>query len=171
MESNMKLGIMGRGRSGKDEAADLFIKCFGLKYGGSTSVIISKEVAKRENLSFEEAHAQRHIRRQYWYDLGNEMRKDDPAALVRAVMQNSDMIVGVRDGEEMQTLKEENLCDLIVWVDRPSAPFDPTLKFDSSYCDIVIQNHWGLNEYHSRLFRLGLSLGLTPIQKPIFQKD
>jgi len=154
------LGIMGPSRSGKDEAASFFVQHFSLRYSGSTSIVISREVAKREGISFREAHDQRHERKQYWYDLGNEMRRDDPAYVAREAMKDSDILVGLRDGEELETIRKENLCELIIWIDR-IVPFDPTLKFDSSYCDIVIQNHWTLEDYHRRLMRVGLAMGLA----------
>ena len=156
----MILGIMGPGRSGKDEAAEWFVKNRGLRYSGTTSVAISKRVAELEDISFEEAHSVRHERREYWRWLGDQMREDDPAALARIVREGSDMLVGVRAKVELKQVRKEKLCDLIIWIDRPGIPIDPTIEFGPELCDIIIPNWWGLREYHERLKILSKSLKL-----------
>ena len=156
----MKIGIMGPSRSGKDEMAEWFLQYTKLRYAGTTSTVISREVARREGISYEEAHAKRHPNKIYWRALGDEMRAHDPAALARAVLENSDMLVGVRAAVEIDQVIKEQLVDIIFWIDRPGIPFDPTIEFNSEKCHLVIQNHWGLSEYYHRLAMIAKSLGV-----------
>lgn len=156
----MIIGIMGVGRSGKDTAAEWLVEHTNLKYRGSTSIIISEEIARRENITFEEAHSQRHERREYWRMVGDEMRIHDSAALAREVLKDSNLIVGIRSYLEMEKIKQERLCDIIIWISRLDVAVDPTIEFGSEMCDIVIENHWGFEEYYERLNNLSKILGL-----------
>lgn len=157
---DIKIGIMGKGRAGKDEMAEFLVKHYGLNYKGTTSTAISRKVAKIRGITFEEAHALRHEERFYWRALGDKMRENDHAALAKEVLENSNFLVGVRAQVEIEEVIRLELCDIIYWVDRPSAPFDPTLGFDASFCDVVIQNHWGIPEFHRRIERIAKSFGL-----------
>lgn len=157
----MKLGIFGPGRSGKDEAAEWFVRECNLTYHGTTSVIISREIARREGNSFSLTHSERHSRREEWRTLGDEMRKDDPAALARAILKkDGELLVGVRAGVELHQVIKERLTDINIWIDRPAAPFDPTMGFGPDSCDIIIPNWWGLKEYHTRLWAFARFAGL-----------
>jgi hypothetical protein len=149
-----RIGIMGPGRSGKDEAASWLVDHLGFRYNGSTSVVISREVARREGTTFEEAHARRHERRDEWRALGDEMRQNDPAVLVRQLLPGTDLIVGVRARVEMEAVRAEGMLDVVFWIDRPGIPEDPTQEFGPELCDAVVPNHWGLPEYHARLAAL-----------------
>lgn len=155
------IGIFGPSRSGKDEAAEWFVNECGLCYNGTTSVAISREVARREGISFQDAHNQRHERKIYWRQLGDEMRVHDPAALARIVLSdNGNLLVGVRANIELNAVIRERLTLINIWIDRPSAPFDPTMGFGPDSCDIIIPNRWGIEEYHRRLWALARILGL-----------
>jgi hypothetical protein len=160
MTKNLTLGIMGPGRAGKDEAAEWLAANTTLTYAGTTSVAISREVARREGISFAESHAQRHARRAYWRSLGDEMRKDNPSALAEEMLQDSTLLVGVRARVEMQAVIEKKLCDLVVWVDRPGIPVDPTLEFGPELCDLTIHNWWDVPEYLRRWRNLADTLGV-----------
>jgi hypothetical protein len=160
MREIMTLGIMGPGRAGKDEAAEWLVANTTLTYAGSTSIAISREVARRENITFDEAHAQRHARRIYWRALADEMRAHNPSALAEEMLQGSTLLVGVRARVEMQAVIAKKLCDLVVWVDRPGIPPDPTLEFGPELCDITIHNWWDVPEYLRRWRNLATTLGV-----------
>lgn len=156
----MKIAICGPGRVGKDVVAEYLSSRHKFVYAGSTSVVISREVARREGITFEEAHAQRHDRRDDWFRIGNELRAIDKARLAREVLCDGDLCVGVRDYDEMAAVRDEELVDLAIWVDRP-VPFDPTLKYTSALCDIILPNHGTLADLYRRLDRLAKTWRLT----------
>lgn len=138
---NKKIAILGYGRAGKDTAADFLDDHTPLRYGGSTSEYLCPYVAARLGFSEEEAFRRRHESdemRTLWYDIGNELRKDDPLFLVRKVLAGGDMVVGLRDGEEVARLPEVGV-DLRIWVHRDVKP-DPTCKFGPEDCDVVLYN-------------------------------
>jgi hypothetical protein len=146
------IGIMGKGRVGKDRGADWLTANYGLNYYGSTSYLISEEIARRDGISFKEAHNIRHIERDRWRRVGDEMRLEDPAALAREIIRRgSNLLVGIRSYGEMEAIRREKMCDIVLWIDKPDVDEDPTLEFGPEMADIVIYNWWGLDEYYAKL--------------------
>lgn len=156
----IKIGIMGPGRAGKDEAADWFTANTNLRYQGTTSIAISRKVARDEGTSFIVAHTQRHKRREEWRRIGDEMRVDDPSALAKEVLIGSELLVGVRAEIELDAIREQGFVDIIFWIDNPRVDFDPTMGFNEKSCDVIIPNRWDLPEYHARLKVIAKSYGL-----------
>lgn len=156
----LRLGIMGPSNSGKDHAAEWLVANTCLLYQGTTSVVISRRIAEEEGISFGEAHAQRHARKAHWRAKGDELRRDDPAALARVVVVGPNLIVGIRARCEILAVRRERMLDVIYWVDRPGQEADVTLEFGPEECHAVIQNHWGVAEYDERLRAIAQSLGI-----------
>lgn len=156
----MKIAICGPGRAGKDEAAHWFNANTSLRYFGfSTSMAITPHAAKHLGISEEEAFARRHRDRELWYELGNNLRQNDKAFLARQTFEHGDIAVGIRDREELQTIIDEGLVDLAIWIDR-DVPADPTLKYGPESCDIIVQNRSCISEFHTKLNRLAACLGI-----------
>ncbi len=164
MSKNKKLMIVGMGRAGKDTAGEYLGMVTNLKFAGTTSLYLAKYVAQRLGVSTKEAYANRHESndmRKLWYDTGRQLRALDPGVLIRESMEFGDIIGGVRDVEEIETARRENLVDLIVWIENRRVPPDPTVMFDESVCDIVIQNNGSLEEFYTRLDRFAAFAGLA----------
>lgn len=98
--------------------------------------------------------------RDKWFRYLNEFRADDKAKLVRLVLEQSDFVCGIRSGTELRVAKEERLIDLIVWVDRPGVPVDPTVEFGRTDADVIILNDGTLVDYHNRWDRLASALNI-----------
>lgn len=156
----MKLAIVGPGRCGKDTAAEWFAQRTILRYWGSCSQVILPEAARRLGLSEAEAWKRRHEDRKFWRELGDEMRKDDPAALARVTLEKGDLCVGVRSHVEMRAVLDQKLVDLTVWIHRPNVPNDPTLEFGRGLADVVIENAGTLTDFHGKLYNLAATLGV-----------
>lgn len=155
--------IVGHGRAGKDEACKYLASITQLRNAGTTSKYLCKHVARRLGLSEEEAYARRHESdemRTLWYRIGNEVREKGPTTLIREALEHGEITGGIRDLEEIRAAKREGLFDLIVWVERKSAPVDPTLKFTSEDADIIIENNGTLEEFQDRLRQLAAFAGL-----------
>lgn len=136
-----KIAILGHGRSGKDTAAEFLDNHTPLRYGGSTSEYLCPFVAAKLGIPEQEAFRRRHESdemRMLWYDAGNELRRDDPLFLVRRVLADGDLVVGLRDAEEVARLPEIGV-DLLIWIHR-DVPVDPTCKFGPEDCDVVVHN-------------------------------
>lgn len=148
--------LVGHGRCGKDTACEYLAKITTLRNAGTTSKYLCMEVAHRLGLSEEEAYARRHESdemRIQWYNIGNEIREKGPTTLARMAFENGEISGGVRDYEEIVSCKNEGLADIIIWVENNRVPMDPTVKFTSKECDLVIENNWTLEEFYERLAR------------------
>lgn len=156
----MKLAIIGPGRCGKDTAAEFFADRTLLRYWGSCSQVILPEAAKRLGVSEEQAWAERHEKREFWRALGDEMRKDDPAALARVTLERGDLCVGVRSHVEMRAVIDQGLVDLVVWIHRPGIPNDPTLEFGRGLADVFVENDGTLADFRRKLKKFAATLGV-----------
>jgi hypothetical protein len=145
---------------GKDEAAQWFAKNTILRYWGATSEVILPHAAKRLGISRERAWETRHECRGIWRAIGDEIRKDDPAALARETLIAGDICVGVRARVEMEAVISEELVDFVLWIDNPGVPKDETLEFGRELADAVIPNDGTLQRFHTRLERLATAWGL-----------
>jgi hypothetical protein len=157
--ASVKLLFVGHGRCGKDEAGIWFGRNTTLKFAGTTSKYLCPFVAEHLGIPEHEAYQKRHDpgMREVWWDIGKRVRFNDPGVLLRTAFANGDVSGGVRDYEEAVRAHEH--CDLVVWINR-DVPVDPTVEFDSSMADIVIENLWGLPEYHRKLEALAKCLGV-----------
>lgn len=154
-----KLAICGPGRSGKDEAAKWLTEHTPLRFGKSTSEVIAPHRAAQLGVPVEVAFANRHSERQVWYELGNELRQHDAAYLVRECLRGGELVVGIRDGEELRATKRAGLVDLCIWIER-EVPVDPTMKYGADLCDIVIHNNGTLEDFHAKLKAMSTVMGL-----------
>lgn len=152
--------IVGNGRAGKDTACEYLAKVTQLRFAGTTSIYLAKYVAARLGVSDEEAYKTRHLNRNFWHRVGNEIRRQDPGRLIRESLQNAEIVGGIRDLEEIAVCKREHLIDLIVWIENKRVPRDSTVTFSEKDCDIVIQNHWTLEDFSQRLLRFARFAGL-----------
>lgn len=162
-----KILICGMGRAGKDCACEYLAQITGLRNAGTTSKYLAEYVAQKLGVSVEEAYARRHESdemRVIWYNIGNEIRKNDPSILIRTALEHGEITGGVRDWEEVVRARRDGLVDLVVWIENNRVAVDPTVKFGPEACDLVIQNNGSLEEYHERLERFArfASLGVFP---------
>jgi hypothetical protein len=152
--------IVGHGRVGKDTACEYLARITHLRFAGSTSVYLARYVAERLGVSEQEAYLTRHSNRNFWHRVGNEVRRRDPGLLIRESLLHAEIVGGVRDLEEINICRQEHLVDLIVWISNERVKSDSTVKFTKRDCDIIVPNHWSLEEFHLRLLRLAQFAGL-----------
>lgn len=155
----MKLLFVGHSRCGKDEAGIWLSRNTTLSFAGTTSKFLAPYVAEHLQIPEHEAYQRRHEpgMRETWHLIGKRVRHEDPGCLMRQAFAAGDVSGGVRDFEEIVNAHDH--CDLIVWVER-DVPKDPTLEFDSTYADIVIENLWSLERYYEKLQALANTLGI-----------
>lgn len=149
-----KILLVGYGRAGKDEGLNYLAALTGLRNAGCTSVYLAKYVARELGVSESEAYKTRHQHRDLWYEIGNQLRENDPGILLREALEHGPLTGGVRDLEEIVEARRCNLVDLIVWVENVRVHVDNTVKFDSEHCDVIVQNNGTLEEYQDKLRRL-----------------
>jgi hypothetical protein len=166
MSQSPTIAILGRGRAGKDTAGEWFGSYTDLVYTGSTSMPLCMLIATKKNIPLDVCWKSRHAEREYWYNFANELRANDPTLLARISLELGDMVIGLRDDFELQACKDAGLFDLVIWIER-DVPVDPTLKFDSSACDIIIENNTTIPELHIKLQNLCKFAGLAVSSKPV----
>lgn len=165
MSEAKKILFVGHGRSGKDTACQMFAEITGLRDAGTTSLALTRYVAEKLGVPEADAYARRHESpemRILWFETGNEIRRHDPALLVREMFAKGDISGGVRGRPEIEAVRRERLADLIVWVDR-DVPADPTMEYGPEFADVVVQNRGTLDEFRWKLFRLAEFAGLTSV--------
>lgn len=161
--------VCGPGRAGKDTALDYLASITTLRNAGSTSKYITPYAAGQLGISEAEAYRRRNESdemRERWRQLGDEYRRDDPALFVRMALRHGDMTGGCRTVEEIEAVRAEHLVDLIVWINNPRVPHDPSLKFSIEAADVIIPNHWSLPEFEQRLRRFSWFAGLPMRGEP-----
>jgi hypothetical protein len=119
--------VVGPSRCGKDTFAKMLADATGLKYAGSMSELIAADFAKENETTVDFEMARRHENRQKWFEKGNEMRKGDPCALLRAGFAKGQILTGARNRREL--LIGWAIYDAVIWVERPGVGEDPTLEF------------------------------------------
>ena len=162
------IAFVGMGRAGKDTACDYLAQITTLRNAGTTSKYLCRYMAEKLGLSVEDAYARRHESdemRLKWYHGGNELREKGPTTLVRMALEHGDITGGLRDGAELRAARDEGVLDLIVWVENPRVPRDPTVMFGPEDCDLTVLNTGTLEEFHARLRRFAAFAGL-PMRDP-----
>lgn len=153
----MKICVVGKGRSGKDTICQYLAEATGLRFEGTTSLFLAEYVAEKKGCSAEEAYKVRHSspeERMLWFDTANEIREKDPLKLVRRALVKSDITGGLRCDKEMLAAIKAGVFDLVLWVERKEIPEDPTMKFDSSYADLIIENNQDLEHLYFKLDKI-----------------
>jgi len=87
--------------------------------------------------------------RQVWFEVGNKLRTEDPAYLVRACLREGEIVVGLRNVDEVSVARELGLVDLFAWLDH-DAPEDPTMTFGHELCDVIVANYGPIDELHEK---------------------
>lgn len=160
------VAFLGHGRAGKDTCAEFMAWHTALVYKGGCSWTARNYMAKRLSaeagrvITPEEAYENRHKDRVKWYNWLNEYRAANPSQLIRDCLEHSDVICGVRDGNELRAAVREDVIDLTIWVERPGTPVDPTVTYTIDDCDMVLHNNGDLNDLYKKLTHLAQALRL-----------
>lgn len=151
----MKLAICGPGRAGKDTASKWLACHTTLRYTESTSeaaaqLCYSKLADRYGYTSVSEAFEDRHNHRVEWADIIWSYNKPDGITLYCEMLQDGDILNGIRRAAELQALVDRHLIDLVMWIDR-DVPTDPSLETTSSVADIIIPNNDSIADLYRRL--------------------
>lgn len=116
----MKVLILGHARHGKDTAAEILSKDFGLTFISSSyaalSVIYPVISLVTGETDPEKLFTNRFHHRELWKRCISLYNTPDKSALVRKVLEQADIYVGMRCPVEFTAT--EDLFDWIIWIDR-----------------------------------------------------
>ena len=167
-----KLLILGNARHGKDTFAEILRDRFGLKFISSSQaaadIFIYDELKEKYGYkTSEECFEDRMNHRQEWYEMICDYNKDNRARLAKGILENADCYVGMRDRDEIDECMSQGLFDLIIWVDasdRLDLEDSGSFNIDISCADMVIYNNGTLEEFESKVKRIGkVLMGKEPM--------
>ena len=141
----------GFSRAGKDTAGKFLGQVSLLRYIGSLSWVGKGVVASALGLCEQEAWDTRHQHREEWYRILNEYRRSDHARLVKDSLMLGEIVVGLRDRDELSECRRQNLLTHTVWIDNPRVAKDPTTTYGPEDCDLVIANDSSIEDFHRKL--------------------
>ena len=151
-----KLLVIGHGRHGKDTVSEILCNDFKLSFISSSMFACKKFIyddlkEKYNYKSFEECYADRHNHRSEWYEAITNYCVEDPSKLGKDIFSEHDIYCGLRNVREFVSMKEQNVFDACIWVDRSEhlpAESSESMTLTKDMADYVIDNN-------SDLFNLG----------------
>jgi len=150
---------LGYSRNGKDTAAEIIQRCYGLTFQSSSEAaaeifLYKKLKAKYGYKNFEDCYSDRHDHRQEWKEEICLYNKHDKARLAKQITFKNDIYVGMRDTEEIKECRRIKLFDLVIGIYNPRVPREPKEScpidvFEES--DIIIPNAGTIEELEEKI--------------------
>ena len=158
-----KLLIIGNMRHGKDSFAEIMRDEFGLTFISSSQaaadIFIYDELKEKYGYTTSiECFEDRMNHRQEWYEMICDYNKDDKAKLAKGILSMADCYVGMRDRGEIEECINQELFDLVIWIDASERlPLEDASSFniDKSCADIIVDNNGTEAQFRERVKRLG----------------
>lgn len=150
----MKLLVIGHGRHGKDTVCEILQEKYNLSFESSSrfcSKLFIYDMLKNKYgyKSEEECYADRHQHRAEWYDAICDYNAGDGARLGREIFKVHDIYCGLRNKREYFAMKNTNVFDYAIWVDRidhlPPESKD-SMSLEQWMADFTIDNNNSLEE-------------------------
>jgi dephospho-CoA kinase len=166
MLTKTNLLIIGHARHGKDTLAEIFQEHYGFTFSSSSQAaadIFIYDLLKDKYgyTTPEECFENRVNHRQEWYELITGYNKIDKAKLGREIVNKTGCYIGMRDYDEIIECLNQNIFDLIIWVDASKRlPLEPRSSFniDMTIADIIVDNNDSLENFQRRAINLGKAL-------------
>lgn len=161
--NTLKVLILGYKRAGKDFAAEYWRDNFGMTFMSSSMAaaeifIFDLLMKKYDYASKEECYADRMNRRDEWFNLICDYNKDDKTRLGRAILSKTGAYIGMRSKEEVQACKEQNVFDIVIWIDaeeRVGKESEDSCTVSKEDADIIITNNGTEADFKEKLNKVG----------------
>jgi dephospho-CoA kinase len=159
VNKRFKIIIIGYGRHGKDTVCDILKEKYNYNFMSSSEfcaeIVVYPKLKDIYNYnSVKECYEDRHNHRKEWFDLIISYNNTDLSKLGKEIFSQYDIYCGLRRKEELISLKENNVCDYIFWVDA-SKRLPPE---DNSSCtvtpemaDYIIDNNSDLDNLYKNV--------------------
>lgn len=175
-----KILVLGYGRHGKDEAARILAEKYNFRHVSSSMFCAERVIMPGlEALSMLSPNIPRYAsaqacfddrsnHRSAWFDLIKAFNYPDLTSLGRAIYEEHDIYVGLRNAAEFHALKNSGVYDLCIWIDRsehqpPEARSSCTVE--PWMADFVVDNNGTLEDLDRNLSAL-MDRYLTEIGAP-----
>lgn len=158
--NNLKLLVLGHGRSGKDTVSEYIKSRTNLKYTPTSEILAQKviyPILSDRYSSWEECLKDRSNRRAEWFQILSEYNKSNPARFLLEVLEENDIYCGLRSKIELQYAIVYGKIDLIIWVDaseRLPVEDSSSMNIPKYVADFIIDNNGDLEELYFKLDRI-----------------
>ena len=147
-----KLLVVGHGRHGKDTVCEM-LEAYSYTFQSSSKfcseLFIFDELKDKYGYTDEEAcYSDRHQHRTEWYNMIHNYCRDDLARLGRNLFAKHDIYCGLRNKREFFAMKNEEIFDIAIWVDRTDhCHLEPgsSMSIEQWMCDYTIDNNGDLD--------------------------
>lgn len=147
-----KLLVVGHGRHGKDTVCEM-LEAYSYTFQSSSKfcseLFIFDELKDKYGYTDEEAcYSDRHQHRTEWYNMIHNYCRDDLARLGRNLFAKHDIYCGLRNKREFFAMKNEEIFDYAIWVDRTDhCHLEPgsSMSIEQWMCDYTIDNNGDLD--------------------------
>lgn len=160
---NKKILIIGHGRHGKDTVAEILAEHFDFSFMSSSMAaakifIFDKLKSKYSYKTFEECYEDRANHREEWYNLITDYNIKDRTRLAKSILEECDCYVGMRNPDELEESKKQEIFDLIIWVDaseRLPEESKASMGVTKDMADLIIDNNKTVEQLTSKVIKLG----------------
>lgn len=134
MKTQPRILVLGHARHGKDTIAEILtrngMRCASTSAAAAQIVRLALAGQGIAYESDEACYADRVNHRATWFDTIAELNSPDPATLVRHILEDHDVVGGLRSARELEAAA--HLFDAIWWVDASGrgVPAEPTNSMD-----------------------------------------
>ena len=147
-----KLLVVGHGRHGKDTVSEM-MNAYSYSFQSSSKfcseLFIFNDLKDQYGYANEdECYNDRHNHRTEWYNMIHDYCSDDLAKLGRNLFAKHDIYCGLRNRREFFAMKNEEIFDYAIWVDRSDhLPPEPkeSMSIEQWMCDYTIDNNGSLD--------------------------
>jgi hypothetical protein len=147
-----KLLVVGHGRHGKDTVCEM-LEVYGYKFQSSSKFCSELFIynALKDKYGYkneDECYTDRHNHRAEWYDMIHNYCSNDLARLGRNLFAEHDIYCGLRNRREFFAMKNEELFDYAIWVDRSDhlpAEDSTSMSIEQWMCDYTLDNNASLD--------------------------
>lgn len=144
-----KLLIIGNARHGKDTVCEILNDTFDFKFRSSSDFcaerFIYNELKDKYNYkTYADCFNDRHNHRAEWYNMIHDYCQHDFARLGREIFAENDIYCGLRNKSEFHAMKNTNVFDYAIWVDRSDhlpAEDKTSMSLEIWMADYVIDNN------------------------------
>lgn len=158
----MKLLVIGHGRHGKDTVCEILRDFYGYNFISSSEfcseLFIFDNLKNKYNYqTSDQCYQDRHNHRAEWYDLISAYNDQNPARLGTEIFKTYDIYCGLRNQKEFWAMKENNVFDYAIWVDRSKIlPYENSnsMTLKPAMADIIIDNNNTILELHRKVDQL-----------------
>jgi len=145
----MRLILMGYKDHGKDTACEILRERFGLDFVSSSEMANNLFLYKKLKdemgyRSLAECFSDRINHRERWYQEICDFNTDDRARMGREIFSRFPVYCGIRDLEELQSIKAAGMVDLIVWIDADERKPPESIKsmnISREHADVILNNN------------------------------